>query len=244
MKSEYIVVFAPIIVITLLVFLIRRTGIKSESAVKQTEIVADTIHNTPVSFGYKVVWFAVKSSNAEEVANSLHLKNVKPSGWKKGIDSAYKDKVYVSPPIDGWVLAVGWGLPSGDSKESITELKELANKLSKQFGEVQFFGTHRIVEYHCWVKSINGEIKRFYSYLGESGENLEIIGEPTEAESNYILIDTASEEAKQESYWEREDITYPDEELVMKIAEKWSINPTTLEDRNDIRGLGLLGNYK
>lgn len=244
MDSKYLLISGIIVIVILSIWVAKASIAKENNYIKSNEVALDTIDNKPVSFGYKCVWFAVKASNTEEVANALHLKNVKPSGWKKGIDSAYKGKVYVTPTIDGWVLAVGWSLPAGDSEESIIELKKLSNKLSQQFGEVQFFGTHRVVEYHCWLKSINGEVKRLYSYLGESGENIEIIGQPTEAESEYILIDTASEEAKQESYWEREDLTIADEEIVMQIAEKWSVNPTTLEDRNNIKGLGLLGIYK
>lgn len=243
MDSKYLLISGIIVIVVLSIWVAKASIVKENNYIKSNEVVFDTIDNKPVSFGYKCVWFAVKSSNTEEVANALHLKNVKPSGWQEGINSAYKGKVYVTPPIEGWVLAVGWGLPVGDSEESIAALQKQANQLSQQFGEAQFFGTHRVVEYHCWLKSINGEIKRLYSYIGESGENLGIIGEPTDAESNYILIDTASEEAKQESYWERENLTIADEEIVMQIAEKWSVNPTTLEDRNNIKDLGLLGIY-
>jgi hypothetical protein len=51
-----------------------------------------------------------------------------------------------------------------------------------------------------------------------------------------------SKEAEAENYWEREDLDYADEELVMKIAENWSINPTKLTERKDIKKeLGLIG---
>ena len=69
-----------------------------------------------------------------------------------------------------------------------------------------------------------------------------IEGDPTPIESNVNLANTFSEEAKDENYFERTDITFPDEELVMKVAEAWSVNPTTLEGRKDIStGLGLVG---
>jgi len=91
------------------------------------------------------------------------------------------------------------------------------------------------------VKATNGNIDRLYSYLGESRENIDISGKPTEIENNYNLINTFSEEAKHDDYWNRDDLTYPDEELVMKIAGNWSVDPTTFDNRKDIKGLGLLG---
>ena len=97
--------------------------------------------------------------------------------------------MFITPPIDNWTLGVGMRLPTGDSKESIEQVSDLLKSLSKQFGEAQFFCTHRVVEYHCWIKSTNGQIDRIYSYLGERGANIEIQGEPTEIEKKYKLID-------------------------------------------------------
>jgi hypothetical protein len=49
-------------------------------------------------------------------------------------------------------------------------------------------------------------------------------------------------EAQSDDYWEREDLDYANEELVMKIAENWSINPTKLKERSDIiNELGIIG---
>ena len=128
--------------------------------------------------------------------------------------------MFITPQIGDWILAIGEGIPAGDSEESVREVKEILEKLSKEFAEAQFFCTHRVVEFHCWIKAENGIVKRVYSYLGERGENIAIEGEPTEAESNYNLINTFSEEAKQDDYYDREDLEYPDEELVMEIAGK------------------------
>ncbi|WP_157588839.1 hypothetical protein [Psychroserpens burtonensis] len=52
-------------------------------------------------------------------------------------------------------------LATGDRKERIL------NKLSTKFGEAQFIGTHRVVEYHNWMRSLNGTTKRIYAYIGK-----------------------------------------------------------------------------
>ena len=200
------------------------------------------ILDQPISFGYKCMWFAIKSVHAEELIKILGLSNIKPCNWNIGVESAYEDDVYITPPINGWTIAIGRGLPYGDTKEGIEFVKSILQKLSRDYGEAQFFCTHRVTEYHCWIKADEGNIQRVYSYLGESGENIMIEGEATDFEKTLHLINTFSDEAKEKNYFERADINLPYEETVMKVAENWSINPSTLESRNDIMpSLGLLG---
>jgi hypothetical protein len=200
------------------------------------------ILDQPVSFGYKCMWFAIKSVHTEELIKILGLSNIRPCNWNIGIEKAYENSVYITPPINGWTLACGRGLPHGDTKEGIEFVKSILQKLSKEYGEAQFFCTHRVTEYHCWIKAVEGNIERVYSYLGEAGENIMIEGVATDFEKTLHLVDTFSNDAKEKNYFEREDINLPDEEIVMKVAENWSIDPTTLENRNDIMSaLGLLG---
>lgn len=86
------------------------------------------------------------------------------------------------------------------------------------------------------------QVERVYSYLGESGEHIAIEGQPTAFEQTLKLANTLSDEAKEEAYFEREDIVWPDEELVMQVAKHWSIDPTTFDERADMEaGLGWLG---
>ncbi|WP_276975780.1 hypothetical protein [Flavobacterium filum] len=203
--------------------------------------VDKSIPDSAVSFGYKCVWFAVKTDKKNKLAEILKLKNLSECNWKVGIDKAYNGAVFITPAIDGWTLVCGWGLPHGDSKEGIEEVKFILQALSKEFGDAQYFSTHRVTAYHCWMKATNGQVVRVYSFLGESGENLAIEGKPTKFEQTLKLVNTFSDEAKNEEYFEGEDLDWPDEELLMQVAGHWSIDPTKIEERNDIAaGLGLL----
>ena len=188
------------------------------------------------------MWIAIKSAHTEELIKILNLSNIRPCNWQVGIEKAYENSVFITPPINGWTIACGRGLPHGDTKEEIEKVKDILKNLSKDYEEAQFFCTHRIVELHTWIKAVEGNIQRVYSYLGEANENIVIEGEVSEFEKNLHLVDTFSVEAREENYFEREDITLPDEEIVMKVAENWSVDPSTLESRMDIsNGLGLLG---
>lgn len=201
-----------------------------------------TVPDSAVGFGYKCMWIAVKTGKKIRLAEILKLKNLSDCNWQVGIDKAYNGSVFITPTIDGWTLACGWGLPHGDSKDGVEEVKNILRTLSKEFGEAQFFCTHRVTEYHCWIKANDGLIERVYSYLGESGENIVIEGQPTEFEQILKLANTFSNEVKDEKYFERVDIVWEDEELVMQVAEHWSIDPTKFDEREDIApGLGLLG---
>lgn len=206
------------------------------------EINSDTI-DSAIDFGYKTLWFAVKTNNKKRIAEIFKLRNTKECNWKVGIAESYNNFIYITPQIGDWTLVRGMALLDKGDIENTNFIKDKIIVLSKEFGEAQFFGSERVVEYQTWMKAVNGKIIRAYSYIGESGENLIVEGEPTEFEKKYNLVNTFSEEAKDEKYFEREDLFFPDEDFVMKVAENWSVNPQKLTERTDIKNeLGIIGN--
>ncbi|QNF33197.1 hypothetical protein HUW51_10835 [Adhaeribacter swui] len=242
MTIGIVIGFTVIIFLGFLMLKGRTTQASPNISDKVLETKNQTVPDLPVGFGYKCMWFAVKTDDKAKIARILGIKNVKECNWKVGIEKAYAGSIFITPAIDGWTLSCGVGLPHDGSEESIYEVKELLQILSKEFGEAQFFSTHRIVEYHCWMKATDGKVSRVYSYLGESGENILIEGTPIGFEKSLKLANTFSDEAKDNKYFEREDITWADEELVMKIAGEWSIDPSQLDKRKDVApSLGLLG---
>lgn len=232
-----------ILIVIIVVFILLRKKKKSiEPEEKQAEIVFSTTADQARGFGYKTIWFAVKSTETEKIALTMGLKDTHACNWEQGISESYNGSVFVCPPIDHWTLVCGDCLPNGSSLESIESVNKMLQKLSQTFGEAQFFGTHRVVEYHAWGKAKDGKILRYYSYLGESGENILVEGEADAFEQSLNLGNTFSEEAKAEDYLEREDILWPNEETVMQVAANWSINPTILDERTDVApAMGILG---
>ena len=77
------------------------------------------LEDKPVAFGYKCLWIAVKTINQQDVAKEIGLSNVKKSNWGTGITKAYEGLVFITPPVGGWILVVGAGLPNTSSKERI-----------------------------------------------------------------------------------------------------------------------------
>lgn len=200
------------------------------------------------SFGYKNAWLAVKSSDSERVARALGLADTSPADWTTGVAVAYEwpgTVVFVSPPVDGWTLCVGTALfPYADRRPP--QFGDLAVRLSSTLKtEVQFFATHRVVEAHAWARATPQGLARAYLYVGESGETVLNLGAPAAEEQalGFAFFDERSPEAETEGYWERHDLCYPREEHVMKLAGKWSVDPSALEERNLEVGSGLVGRF-
>jgi len=203
-----------------------------------------TAPNAPVSFGYKLTWLAVRTTDSKAVAQALHLQGLQPCGWEQGIAGAYEQTVFVTPAVAGWTLVAGRTLPFLPESASVPETEALVSQLSQQFGEAQYFSSQRVIEAHGWVKRLQGKIVRAYAYIGEKGETVVATG-PLSAIEPPTLVNTRSLAAQRDTaYLERPDLTTPTEELVMQIAAQWSVDPTTLDTRHDIApGFGWQGHY-
>jgi len=198
-----------------------------------------TAPTPPEPFGYKTAWFAVRSKDPRAVASALELQNPQPVSWQYGVLHAheYNDyDIFVTPPVNGWVLAVGmpiiWEADNHASQRMV--------ELSKQFHESQLFGSVRTSDAYLWARASNGKLVRLF-YEGD-GER-RVLGDETEAEKTlgFRFFDASSPEANQPGYWQRSDLTYPDEECVLKVAALWSVDPSKVDKMALPPSLGLLG---
>lgn len=218
----------------------RRSNLKIRNK-RNNIIIGNSKPDQPLDFPLTSIWFSVRSMDNRKVAETLGLSGVIKTNWESGRDFALEnDCVFVTPQIDGWVLATGIDLPSGNTRPSFKRLKKKLTALSTEFGEAYFFAA--FMDYYCWAKAVDGKIDRLYAYDGNS-DGYFSIGEPLGAERWYKLVDKTPDEIPEEDqeYWEREEITFPDPELVRKIAADWSIDPTKLKERRNLAGLGLAG---
>jgi hypothetical protein len=172
-----------------------------------------------VGFGGKQAWLAVRDGDPAAVLAALGLRDLGEVPWRDGIDLAHltDDRVAVTPPLPGardttWVLAVGRYLLRPDVVIDVTALSE-------QLGtEVQFFATHRVTEMHRWQRAAQGVLSRTFGYVGQTGEVTSWHGDPDAAERDAGLPATFDDEAT----------VLVSEQDVLKVANAWSIDPTTL----------------
>lgn len=214
------------------------------SALPPAEPVVSAVPDMPVPFGYKTLWLAIRTEDPEAVAGALGLSAPRPCNWRSGLDAVGLDDAwaFVTPPVEGWVLVVSQGLPHLEGGGQ-GEWRRLMEGLAAEFRDVQYFLTHRVVEFHAWARWVDGVLVRSYAYLGESGEVLLDEGEltPDEVDNGLIFTDPGGSESEEEGFWEREDLEFPSEEDVHQVAAAWSVSPVELDALELEPGVGWLG---
>lgn len=193
----------------------------------------------PSPFGYKTAWFAIHSEDMNTVAASLGLQNIQSASWEYGVWHAVETddyQIYVTPPVKGWILSVGVPILYEADGNAIERMVAL----SRQFGEVQFFASMRVSSAYMWACASKGKLRRWF-YEGDGTRRVQ--GEETagEKELNLRFFDASSPESKQPGYWQRNDLQYPEEEHVLQVAAKWSVNPMNLDQMGLTPSMGLLG---
>lgn len=194
----------------------------------RTVMQFDASPDSPVQFGYKTQWLAIRTTDTGAVLHALRLQNIRAANWTTGLQGAYDDYCFVSPPLEGWTLVVDGRMPDLSAKGAPGPLSVIA-ELSARFGEACYFGTHRVVEYQAWGKAVDGRLVRAYAYVGESGEVVVDRGELTAEERAHNLIFTGLDAAEP---------NLPDEEDVLRIAALWSVD-TKLDRSGSSPGTGF-----
>jgi hypothetical protein len=231
----------------------------------------------PQPFGFKVTWLALRTSDPGAVVDALGLREATPANWESGLAAVYASErddawVFVSPPIGGWVLAVSWLLPYPTVQshdDAGRKFDGLFSRLMKRFDDVQFYGSHRVVDFVTWARALNGKPVRIFSWTGSEGAVLENIGEQTPEEAKLGMANLtglspadAGDEifrlAEQQSVEQdalvatgfslREALArvrqnsgsaFPNETDVVELAGLWSIDPLRLSEHDHPLSLGL-----
>jgi hypothetical protein len=193
----------------------------------------------PINFGIKTIWCAVKSDNHENIADYLNLDKSKTCNWIEGTIRAFEGEIFIIPSIENWVIIHGWGLPYPNNPSDFAGSVKFLNLLSNEFDEAHLYGNHRVSSSAFWMKSVKGELKRLYLVMDVSGIS---IGEPTEIERKWNLIDWSSPEIESEQYWDNS--VFPGEEEVLEVSGNWSLNPMKLETYIPIGEKGIFGKLK
>lgn len=197
----------------------------------------------PIAFGAKSSWIATRAPDAEALAAALGLVETQPCNWASGFlaSRAYpSDYVFVTPRIGDWVLATGIGLPE-PSNPSLDDWRSLMARVSRHFGEAQYFASHRVSSYSAWSLYDKGRETRLFACADDPIHNL---GEPLPEEADLMAHLPNLEEADEDSgYWDREDLRVPQEEDVLRLAAAWSFDPSTLDSLDLPPSLGLVGRW-
>jgi hypothetical protein len=171
-----------------------------------------------------VCWLAIKSRRVLAVQSALGLNNAKPCSWTDGLTG--HQKLFIAPPVKGWILVVGSDLP--DPSEDEDACFRFIQQLSRRLGQVQFFQAVRAVQYHAWIKADSGKIVRAYAWAGRT---LWCQGAPTSAEKELDLKMFGYTEAPERVSFTAPDVLFVNTEKVPLLAARWSLDPGRIDLR-------------
>lgn len=172
----------------------------------------------------------MRAEDPQVVVDALQLRTVLPANWFAGLQA--EEGVFVTPSIDGWVLAVGDDLRgNGDYARVVPALIE---RLSAVCGEAAWFVTHDEAEHHGWALARRGQVERAFVWAGDDAEVL-WLGEVTAAERDIgCYVDDPRDQSEDGGWW-------PDDRHVLRIAARWSVDPSRLAAGGRSPSVGCLG---
>lgn len=194
-----------------------------------------------VGFGYKTEWLAVRHDDADAVMAALGLEGIRPASWAEGTWAMHEGRIFVTPPMRGFVLVAGSVL--GLSVKY--GLSRITHRLSEALdAEVMGFVSHRHVDVYGWARATGGVVER--SYLeGENG-TISSEGEPPpeehalhterlaaraalEPQEVTIITVGGAMTKKVLDAPDASDRLWADQEVVRRLAAAWSLDPLAFD---------------
>lgn len=210
--------------------------------IAERRIIFEQSPDHPAGFGYGMAWLAVRSRDTTAVLHELGLTAAEPCNWKSGIGTVYDsdlgdDRVFVSPPVNGWTFVVGLALPHPVGRPFADKCMPLLTQLGQRFVEVQYFFAYPPIDVFAWARLIEGRVARAFAITGSG-----VVwnrGRLTKEERalGLKLFDFRGVRGRKGDAG-AEMILYPTEEHVLRLAERWSLDPTKL-DTADVPTFGL-----
>jgi hypothetical protein len=167
-------------------------------------------------------WLAVRSPDRKAVQTALGLDHFAPCSWAGGMTGGHE--FFVGPPVNGWIIVTGSGLPNPDSDAD--ECFRFLTELSRKLGHVQFFQAERVLHHHAWVRVENGVVKRAYAWAGETVWNQ---GSKTAEETELSMKCFGYGEHPNTASWAAAEWTAANAAKVPLLAARWSLDPARID---------------
>jgi hypothetical protein len=208
----------------IVILLVRRAAVRHQNLLHTHEAVPAVAQEPSCSFRSPGCWLAVKSRSTFAVQSALGLHHAKPCSWIQGL--AGEEKLFIAPPVKGWVLVMGSGLP--DPSEDVDVCFRFLLELSRRLGHVQFFSVSRVLHYHAWVKADGGRIVRAYAWAGKT---LWSQGVRTAAEKELDLKCFGYLDPVEPPSFGQPDVASLNVDKIPMLAARWSIDPGRIDAR-------------
>lgn len=207
-------------------------------------VLFDAAPDRPAPFGYQMAWLAIRTRDTAAVVEALGLMEPEPCNWNSGIGTVYDARlgethIFVSPPVNGWTFAVGLPLPYPVGRSFADKSTPLLVALGGRFVEVQYFFSCPAIDYFAWARMIDGRLTRAFA-VGDEGVVWNK-GKTTKEERalGLKLFELRGVRGRRGDAG-GELILHPTEDHVMRLAQRWSIDPTKLDKVPGPASLGVI----
>lgn len=208
------------------------------------QVVFDNVPDRPTAFGYRMAWLALKTRDTGAVVEALRLLEPTVANWNSGIGTVYDDRlgqshVFVTPAVKGWTFVVGLPLPHPVGRAFVDKCTPLLVDLGGRFSEVQYFFAYPLIDFFAWARVADGRLMRAFAMSDEG-----IVwnkGRTTREERSLglKLFELRGVRGRRGDAG-GEIILHPTEDHVMRLANKWSLDPTSLDRLAADPGLGII----
>jgi hypothetical protein len=181
-------------------------------------------------------WLAIRNKNLLAVQYALSLHDPKPCSWAEGLSANAGQRLFISPPVSGWIIVVGAALP--DPNDDVDASFRFLLDLSRKLGHVQCFSANTVLNHHAWAQVESGRVLRAYAWAGKTLWNQ---GEPTPAETDLGMKCYAYAEAAEKAPFGAADPSANNADKIHLLASRWSVDPEDFEERFSERECGIVG---
>ena len=207
-----------------LIYVRRRGSLRLEIPPPPSRTDPSPARYRPNVFENACRWIVIKGGPVSAVQSALGLHNPVPCSWEEGLSHLTPQKLFISPPVRGWIVVIGPGLP--DPSEDVDRCFHLLMIMNRSIGPVQFFSFNRALNHHAWAWAEAGQIRRAYCWAGETLWNQ---GEQTPAEDELGLRCVGYGEVPEPADFGADDPGLSTAEKVLALAGRWSIDPAAID---------------
>ena len=187
------------------------------------------------TFERPTLWLAVKATDPRKVLAALDLHDPVFCSWEEGIAESRDHKLFISPPVAGWILVLGSDLP--EPSDDVDKCFHFLTALSRKVGHLQFFCANRALNHHAWVIVDRGQVFRAYAWAGQT---MWYEGPVTAAEKELGLA--CFDYTARVDFTQREVVS-SNTEKVPALAARWSVDPSAVSETAWAKGQGIVGSF-
>ena len=133
-----------------------------------------------------------------------------------------------SRPGHGWTFVVGLSLPHPVGRGFVDKCTPLLVDLGGRYAEVQYFFTYPPIDFYAWARVIDGRLVRAFA-VGDEGIVWNKGRTSREERSLGLKLFELRGVRGRRGDAGGAIILHPTEDHVMRLAQRWSMDPTRLE---------------